>query len=68
MGADLPEERSIHKIEKDNPALAGRVLFRKTTGVNNTSNNLTDVTTAINHPVTLWKIVRIVRSGGRMYI
>ena len=68
FGGKFHEERSAHKVEENNATIAGRIIFniQNTANTNNTSNNTTDpIIPTI--PVTLWKIMRIIRSRDRMY-
>jgi hypothetical protein len=73
MGADFFEEKIAHKVDKVNAILAGRALFNTTntpsinnvnTNSNDSANNNINIDTT---PVTLWKIMRIISSGDRMY-
>jgi hypothetical protein len=71
MRTEFNEERTAHKVNKDNARLAVQVLYTATkiANINNTNNNTNDSsnTNTKTTLVTFWKIVRIICSGDKMY-
>lgn len=72
ISAEFREERSALRVENDNAIVAGRLEYKPPYSSTSQVRNISDNSRS-NSPdkemssVSLWKLIRIIRSGDRMY-